>query len=280
VTSSQKRGPRPLREVVEVLERLWPSSGAEEWDAPGLVVGDGDQPISHIRLVVDAVPETVEEARGDGVDLIVAHHPLLLRPVHSVAEDKYKGRVISTLIRSGMSLLSAHTNADVVPTGTSAVLASRIGLQNGEVISPGTTPGHGIGQVGVLQKPVTLYDLASLLGSTLPHTASGIRVSGDPETLVSRVAVCAGAGDSLLGHPAVTGADVYVTSDLRHHPTSEVAAQRATTGGPALIDISHFAAEWLWCEAAAKQLQGMFPDLTVSVSDIVTDPWTFVVLPG
>jgi len=272
--------PLPLRSVLQRLEALWPVDGAEEWDAPGLVVGDLDVAVSHIRLVVDAVPNTVGEAAEAGANLVISHHPLLLKPVHSVAEDRYKGRVVSSLIRHNMALLTAHTNADVVPTGTSQVLANALGLKDRAAITPSHTPGHGLGQVGVLATPTTLYDLATKLGATLPHTASGIRVSGDANTPVTRVAVCAGAGDSLLSHPLVTSADVYITSDLRHHPASEVQAQRSGGEGPALIDISHFAAEWMWAESASKELQEIFPDVTVSVSDLVTDPWDFVVLPG
>jgi dinuclear metal center YbgI/SA1388 family protein len=270
----------PLRRVLERLEALWPLAGAEDWDAPGLVVGDLDTSVSHIRLVVDAVPDTVTEAADAGADLVISHHPLLLKPVHSVAEDRYKGRVVTTLIRHNMALFAAHTNADVVPTGTSQVLADALGLVDRDVIVPSATPGHGLGQVGLVQSPTTVYDLATTLGAILPHTASGIRVSGDANAPVTRVAVCAGAGDSLLSHPLVTSADVYVTSDLRHHPASEVQAQRANGHGPALIDISHFAAEWMWVESAGRELQQMFPDLTISVSDLVTDPWDFVVLPG
>jgi dinuclear metal center YbgI/SA1388 family protein len=272
--------PLPLRQVLERVEALWPVAGAEEWDAPGLVVGDVDASVSHIRLVVDAVPDTVAEAAEGGAELVISHHPLLLKPVHSVAEDKYKGRVVSSLIRHNMALLTAHTNADVVPTGTSQVLAGALGLIDREVIVPSATPGHGLGQVGVLTTPTTLYDLATTLGGILPHTASGIRVSGDANSPVTRVAVCAGAGDFLLSHPLVTTADVYITSDLRHHPASEVQAQRRGGDGPALIDISHFAAEWLWLECAGRELREIFPDLHISVSDLVTDPWDFVVLPG
>ena len=272
--------PLALTSVLDRLEQLWPEAGAEQWDAPGLVVGDLDAQVSHIRLVVDAVPDTVAEAADAGVDLVISHHPLLLKPVHSVAEDRYKGKVVSALIRHNMALLTAHTNADVVPTGTSQVLANALGLADREVIVPSATPGHGLGQVGVLNTPTTLYDLATSLGGILPQTASGIRVSGDANAPVTRIAVCAGAGDFLLSHPLVVSADVYITSDLRHHPASEVQAQRANGPGPALIDVSHFAAEWMWVESAGRQLQEIFPDLHISVSDMVTDPWDFVLLPG
>jgi dinuclear metal center YbgI/SA1388 family protein len=278
--TSASGSPLPLSVVVDRVEHLWPGSGAEEWDATGLVVGHADDPVSHIRLVVDVVPETVREAIEAGANLIIAHHPLLLKPVNSVAESHYKGRVLTALIRSHVGLITAHTNADVVPTGTSQVLADAIGLIDRQVIWPSEMPGHGIGQVGSLPAQTTLYALASKLGDILPQTAGGIRVSGNPDTPITTVAVCAGAGDSLLHHPAVTAADAYITSDLRHHPASEIQAQRVGGSAPALIDISHFAAEWLWLATAREQLAEVFPDLDVTVSDLVTDPWDFVIHPG
>jgi putative NIF3 family GTP cyclohydrolase 1 type 2 len=91
------------------------------------------------------------------------------------------------------------------------------------------------------------------------------------------VAVCGGAGDSLLGNPAVRGADAYITADLRHHPASE-AREQAAFGGPALLDVSHWASEWLWLETAAEQLRAALPGVTVEVSELRTDPWDFAIL--
>jgi len=173
-------------------------------------------------------------------------------------------------------LYCAHTNADVVPTGTSAVLADLLGLVDSTPITEGGQPGRGIGQVGDLQTPLSLYELAVRLGEILPHTAVGPVVAGDPDRLITRVALCAGAGDSLLGEPAVVGSDVYITSDLRHHPASEFLEQSSLGGGPALINISHFAAEWLWLEVAARELRSAL-GISVVVSDLNTDPWTFQV---
>lgn len=267
---------KTLREVVECVEGLWPLAGAEEWDAPGLVVGSPEQPVSSVHLMVDATLESVGEALANGADLIVAHHPLLLRGVTTVAESTYKGRVIAELIRAGAALYAAHTNADVVPTGTSVQLASLVGLVNHRPLTEGTSPEHGLGRVGTLPEPMSLYELAVKIGEILPQTAVGPVVAGDPEAVVSRVALCAGAGDSLLSHPDVVGSDVYITSDLRHHPASEAREQAFVMGGPALINISHFAAEWLWLEQAAKELEAA-TGLSVTVSDLNTDPWSFQV---
>ena len=271
---------RPLGEVIDQLDALWPPAGAEEWDAVGLVVGARSHEVTHIRLVVDVVRATVDEAIADGVDLIVAHHPLLLRGVTSVSEESYKGALVADLIRAGVGLYSAHTNADAVDVGTSEVLGRALGIGEMTPITPGLDEHSGIGRVGHLAQPMKLYDLATLLGRLVPQCASGIRVSGDPEQMVQRVALCTGAGDSLLGHPAVTSSDVYITGDLRHHPASDVQQQRLLSAGPALIDVAHFASEWFFLDQAKSELEQRLPGVTVSVSEVVTDPWDFVIHPS
>jgi putative NIF3 family GTP cyclohydrolase 1 type 2 len=132
--------------------------------------------------------------------------------------------------------------------------------------------------VGTLGAPTTLGRLARQLGELLPPTASGIRVSGDFDAQVSTIALCGGAGDSLLNEPLVLGADVYITSDLRHHPASEARENARVGGGPALIDVSHWASEWLWLDTAAQEIRSALPDVRVTVSELRTDPWDFAVV--
>ncbi|MFC5931051.1 Nif3-like dinuclear metal center hexameric protein [Cryobacterium melibiosiphilum] len=266
-----------LNDVTRVAHDLWPLSGASGWDAPGLVTGRSTDPISAIHLAVDAVSDTVDEAIAVGADLMLVHHPLLLRGVVTVAEDTYKGALLARLIRSGCALLAAHTNADVVVDGVSDVFATRLGVLDPQPIEAGTDPGTGIGRVGRLAEPTTLGVLARRLAVLLPATASGVRVAGDYGDAITTVALCGGAGDSLLRHPAVLAADVYITSDLRHHPASEAREQAGVAGGPALVDVSHWASEWLWLDTAAAQLRAALPGVTVTVSEIRTDPWDFVV---
>ncbi|RUR00789.1 Nif3-like dinuclear metal center hexameric protein [Labedella endophytica] len=266
-----------LKEVLQTVERLWPAAGASSWDETGLVCGHPDDEIARVGFVVDVVGDTVDEAVDARTDLLIAHHPLLLRGVTALAGDTVKGSLVTRLIRARCALVSAHTNADVVAAGTSGVLASLLGLEDVRPLDPDATGEAGIGRIGRLPAPTTLGALAAALSHILPATAGGIRASGHYDAPVSTIALCAGAGDSLLEHPAVVGADVYITSDLRHHPTSD-ARERALLGlGPALLDTSHWASEWLWLEAGARQLRAELPDLDVRVSDLRTDPWDFVV---
>jgi dinuclear metal center YbgI/SA1388 family protein len=270
--------PSTVAEINAIAETLWPMSGTESWDAPGLLSGDPAASVSHIHLAVDAVLETVAEAVDAGADLLLVHHPLLLRGVTTVAETTYKGAALAALIRGGCALIAAHTNADVVENGTSGVFAERLGLTGISPIVPGSTPAEGLGRVGDRPEPTTLGRLARELAALLPATAGGIKVSGSFDAPVSRIALCGGAGDSLLGATAVQGADVYITSDLRHHPASEFREGAKLNEGPALIDVSHGASVWLWLDRAAEQLRGRLPGVTVTVSDLRTDPWDFVVV--
>jgi dinuclear metal center YbgI/SA1388 family protein len=267
-----------VADVTAAVERLWPVAGIEAWDAVGLIAGDPADDVSSIHLAVDAVIDTVDEAIELGASLLLVHHPLLLRGVTTVAADRYKGAVLTRLIRANCALLAAHTNADVVETGTSAILADALGLTDQRpIVASATIPSRGIGRVGELPEPITLGLLARRLGELLPATATGVRVAGEFDREISTVAVCAGAGDAYLADPAVLAADVYLTSDLRHHPASEASENARIAGGPALIDVSHWASEWLWLDTAAAELRAALPGITVTVSDLRTDPWDFVV---
>jgi len=274
--------PTTLADADAAISALWPPAGAESWDAVGLIAGDPASEVRAIHLAVDAVPETVDETLELGAQLLLTHHPLLLRGVTSVAEDRYKGVVLGRLIRGGSALIAAHTNADVVARGTSAVLAERLGLLETRPLEPSADAGAasdvGLGRVGRLPAATTLGKLARVMADILPATAQGVRVAGEYDQPVTTVALCAGAGDSLLANPEVVAADVYLTSDLRHHPASE-ARERARLGrGPALIDVSHWASEWLWLDVAAEQLRSALPGVVVTVSELRTDPWDFAIV--
>lgn len=270
-----------VESVSAAVEKLWPLRGAESWDSPGLVVGDPRARVRHIHLAVDAVLDTAAEATEMGADLLLVHHPLLFRGAKSVSEDTTKGAVIARLIRGGVALLAAHTNADVVETGTSRVLAHQLGLVDQRPLEPSAADASGatgLGIIGRAEHPLTLMALARLLTDILPPTAGGVRVAGDHERVVETISLCGGAGDSLLDNPLVLDSDVYITSDLRHHPASDARELMLLGRGPALIDIAHWASEWLWLDTAAAQLRQLLPDVEVTLSDLRTDPWDFAVV--
>jgi dinuclear metal center YbgI/SA1388 family protein len=272
VTDSAREVPT-VADVVGGLDRRYPRDWAEEWDRVGLVLGEFDGDVERVLCVVDCVPETVDEALNVGADLIVAHHPLLLKPVSSIAPDTYKGRIIHRLIRAGVALYAAHTNADIANPGVSDALAARLGLTGLRPLvaahGAGAGGGRGIGRIGELADPMSLGDFTAFTASRLPATAAGVRAAGDPKTVIRTVAVCGGAGDSFLADAVAAGVDAYLCADLRHHPASEHLA----AGGPALLDVAHWASERPWLDEVAGWLREEFA-IDALVSDLDTDPWT------
>jgi dinuclear metal center YbgI/SA1388 family protein len=130
---------------------------------------------------------------------------------------------------------------------------------------------RGTGRIGTVEA-TTLEEFATTVAASLPATAHGVRVAGSPSRAVRRVAVCGGAGDFLLDRVAGEDVDVYLTSDLRHHPAAEFAEK----GGPALVDVAHWAAEWTWLPVVQARLaEAMGATVESRVSTIATDPWTF-----
>lgn len=272
-----------LRHVLTALEEMYPVDTAQSWDRVGLVTGDPEQLVRRIHAAVDPTLEVIEEAREAGADLLVTHHPLLLRGVHSVATTSAKGAAVTSLVVGDVALYVAHTNADVAEPGVNTALAAACGLTATEPLT--LEEGRAMGRVGDLPAEVSLAQFARSLAAALPPAPAGIRVSGPADGRVRRVALLGGAGDGLVDAAAAAGADVYVTSDLRHHPALEAREDATTRGGtPFLVDAGHWASESLWLGEMLTRLGeslaaagGDVVGLETHVSTICTDPWSFTV---
>ncbi|UWE08690.1 Nif3-like dinuclear metal center hexameric protein [Actinacidiphila bryophytorum] len=271
-----------LSDVIAALDALWPPALAESWDAVGLVCGDPAADVTRVVFAVDPVQEVVDEAVEAGADLLVTHHPLYLRGTTTVAPvgpAGFKGWVVHDLIRAGVALYVAHTNADRADPGVSDALAAAVGLRvTGPLVPDPADPEgrRGLGRIGVLDEALSLAEFAEQAARGLPATATGLRIAGDPAAPIRTVAVCGGSGDSLFAQVRDAGVDAYLTADLRHHPASE--ARQAAGGTPALLDAAHWATEWPWCPQAAREVDALAERngwaLSTQVSYTVTDPWT------
>jgi dinuclear metal center YbgI/SA1388 family protein len=269
----EERAVTRVRDVIDVVRRAYPESAAADWDTGiGLTCGDPDAMLDTVLLAVDADRATVSEAIATGAGLLLTHHPLLFRPVQSVAADTAKGALLHAMITGRVAHFAAHTNADVAVDGVNDALADTLGLVDARPLVPlDGSADVGSGRVGELRVGLSLLAFAHLVADRLPATVAGVRAAGDPERVLRTVAVCGGAGDSYLADAAAAGADVYLTSDLRHHIVAEFVAE---AGHPAVVDVAHWAGEWPWLARAAALVRTEFPDLNVTVSTLRTDPWT------
>jgi len=260
-----------LAEIIEVIERRYDPATAADWDRVGLVVGDPSARIKRVLFAVDPVMVTIDQAIAIRADLLITHHPLFLRPVHGVAASTWKGALAHRLIKSDGALYTVHTNADIAAPGVSDALANALGI-----VTTGCLTESGLGRIGRIPEPMKLRDFAAKIRASIPIGAAGIRVAGDPERLIETVALCGGAGDDLFDEVRTSGVDVYLTSDLRHHPVTEA----RESGAPVLIDAGHFATEWPWLAQAAQllisDLAAIGASVEVEVSNINTDAWSNV----
>ena len=268
--------------VIAALEAAYPLRWAEPWDRVGLVLGERGAPVRRVLLAVDPTLAVAREAVARGAELLITHHPLLLRGASFLPADDGKGAVVTHLLRAGTALWCGHTNVDRSTRGTVGAWTTLLDLREPRPLVPGEMPEEaahgsdrfGLGAIGTLAAPTTVGELAALVAERTPATARGILHTGDPGREVRTVAVCPGAGDSFLEAATAAGADVYITSDLRHHPALEhleSAADRSAV--PALLDVPHAASEALWLPLAQELLESAVPGLDVLLSEHTTDPW-------
>lgn len=287
---SDQEKPR-LAEVVKVLETLYPLRYAEDWDHPGLIVGDLNDTVGKIVFAADPTMAVVDKAIAMGADLLVCHHPLFFRAVHEVSGLGVHGAIAGKLYRAHCGLWVGHTNADVAYRGVAQAAADAFGLTDQAPLVPaGEENGHaiGLGRVGTLAEPMTLRAFAQRVAEQVPKTKYGIQVAGDLDAEVRKIAVLPGSGDSDFDEVRASGADVYVTSDLRHHPATDALQQawyeaslNGATMKPALINTPHSAIESMWFRYALDDIAGGVEHATgfhpgTERVGIVTDPWQLV----
>lgn len=125
-----------VRDILGWIEAAYPSTLAEDWDSVGLDVGDPGAAVTSVAFAVDPTDAVVAEAADRGAQLLITHHPLLLRGIKAVRADQPKGRVVMAMLASGMAHIAAHTNADHGSDGVSDALAGALGLQDVRPLAP------------------------------------------------------------------------------------------------------------------------------------------------
>ena len=250
-----------VREVEEALYALAPRGLAQSWDNVGLLVGDPDREVTAVLVALDVTQAVAEEAVREGCGLIVAHHPLMncaWSPVQSVRTDLPQGKLITTLIQSGISAICMHTNLDSARGGVNDALAAALGLR--EV---GPLGEDGIGRTGVLEREMPLAEFAAYVKERLG--AGGVRYA-DGGKPVRRVAVGGGACGEYAALAASLGCDTFVTADLKYHDF-----QNAPHMGLNLLDAGHFPTENVVCPVLETYLADRFPGLSVLRSAVHRD---------
>ena len=226
-----------IKEITDAIERFAPLALQEEYDNAGLVVGDPEREVGRALLAVDVTEEVLAEAEQEGCDLVVTHHPIVFHPLKRLNEADYVQRCVARAVRRDIALYACHTNLDSAPGGMSWRLAEMLGVGNLRVLQPSETgDGAGFGVVGELPEAIDTVEFMRIIQRRLE--VSVIRYSDIATSGVRRVAVCTGAGASLIGEARRAGADIYITADMKYNDF--MAPDKALT----VADIGHFESEY------------------------------------
>ena len=364
-----------VSDIMAIMEVIAPSNLAESWDNIGLQVGDGRWNVERIRIALDPLPDVIEQAARDNIDLLITHHPLLFRPLRSLNLSTPLGKIIRSVLEKKIAVFSAHTNLDSVKGGINDFLCERLGLLNIKVLQesktgdkcklvifvprhyqrevltslfnsgagkignyeccsfrgigtgtfmpfkeakpfwgeigelneveetrieaivelkdlpsvlesvkkchPYETPAYdvyplitpeltGLGRVGDLEVPMVLKDFSGYVKNVLnlPY----LKVSGESDLKVEKVAVCSGSGSGLIKSFFASKAQCYISGDLHYHDARD--SQALNRG---LLDIGHFASEHIMVQMLVERLMLKMKekniDVLVDACSIEKDPF-------
>ncbi len=267
-----------VAEVGRWLGELAPPALAESWDRVGLQLGDPRQEVAAIWVALTVTTDVVAQvAGGPAPALLVAHHPLIFRPLNALRVDEADGALLRHLLLLQASVWVVHTNLDKAPGGLNQWLAQALGLRELQPLvpaaAPGVAAGAGLGCLGSLYPPQPLEALATQVAQCL---RTPVRLAGNSSEPIRQVAVVGGAGMETWPAALAAGAQVLVTGDVKFH---DVLA--ATAAGLAVIDAGHFPTERLavshlaaWLRVrCAERLGSLAPPIFEAKE---TDPWRWV----
>lgn len=250
-----------VKQVYDLIQSKAPFELQLHFDNAGFLVGRSESMVNRVMVTLDITESVIEEAILCGVQLIVAHHPVIWGGAKSVTDRDPTGRKLLLMAEHGIAAICAHTNLDAVEGGVNDALALKLGLTDiGQLHQDGVDDSgrpYGIGRVGfVPEQP--LYDFAlsvkSLLGS------NGVRLvdGGKP---VHTVAVGGGSCGNMLSDAVAQGCDTFITSDVKYDVFLDAKAL-----GINLIDAGHYPTENVICPQLQNWIQEAFPELDVMIS--------------
>ena len=234
----------------DLIDGFAPFATAEDFDNVGLLVGRADQEVRTALVALDVTPGVIEEAKRQGAQLIVTHHPLLFSPRRDLREEDREGALLAALIRAGLSLIAAHTNFDKATGGVNDALLAAAGLPaspDGPDRSEGAVA--GLTRTVDLPEPMPLRELARQVEARLGDAVRCFTAPGEHKP-VRRLTVCAGGGGEYWQDALDTGADCFLTGECKLHHALE-----AVQHGLRVLEAGHAATERPGAAALCEALQ-------------------------
>jgi dinuclear metal center YbgI/SA1388 family protein len=255
-----------VAQLLATIDRLAPFVLAEEWDNVGLIVGRHNRPVRRVLVALELREDVLQEAHERTCDTVVVHHPPIFPSVTALTDDGVSELVLSAA-EQRVTVVAAHTNLDSAAGGLNDHMAAMLGVtQTRPLRAIGDDPQAGMGRIGAV--PTTsLERLVQHVAEVMERPP--VTYAGDPGVHISRVALCTGSGASLIDDARGAEADVFITSDLKHHD-----ADRAR--GMPLIGAPHARVERLamqrWFRASFER--ALSPEgVEAMYAEADTDPW-------
>ena len=258
-----------VRDITSLIEAFAPLSLQESYDNSGLIVGRADDEVHNILLAVDVTEEVIAEAVSEGCDMIITHHPIIFHALKRFNSASQTERCVEEAIRRGIVLYAAHTNLDSTPQGMSWRVGEMLGLEQMEVLQPTSAEGAGFGVVGQLPSAVPAEEFMREVMERFGVKA--LRHSDTVKEKVQRVAICTGSGGSLIDEARRSGADIYLTADLRYNDFMR------HENAIILADMGHFESEYCAIQILFDILSKKIPIFAVRKSVRSRNPINYTI---
>lgn len=256
-----------VSEIYTYIDSYAPFSTQEKWDNSGLLTGSMNKKVSKVLVTLDITNEVADEAAEIGAELIIAHHPVIFKPLYSLSENEPSCKIL----KSGISAICVHTPYDVAEGGMSDILMNLVGFEKSEGILEITgqrNKSYGFGTIGVASQEYQADELAKKLKNILGCTVVRYTDGGKP---IKKAAFCTGSGGNLIEAALNQGADAYITSEVKHDQWL-LAKQR----GISVFDCGHFHTENIGMIRLCKMLAADFSNIEFVMSEVNKDPVKYV----
>lgn len=254
-----------LKEICDHLEQFAPLNLQESYDNAGLILGDEDQEIISILLTLDSLESIVDEAIEKNCQLILAHHPIIFGGLKQIRNSHYVEKTVRKAIKNDIAIYAAHTNLDNIRKGVNKKISDKLELKNPQILKPKSLDAEiGSGMIAELGNEMNEGEFMRYVIDKME--LHGLRHTNSLNKAIKKVALCGGAGSFLIRDAIASGADAFISSDIKYHEFFEANNQIL------ILDIGHYESERFTSEIFHKVISEKFPNIALQFSEVDTNP--------
>ena len=254
-----------VKEIVDYLLAKYPLELASSFDLGkvGLQFGSMSKEVKKVMIALDGTSAVVDEAIEENCDLLLCHHPFLFSPIINMDYNSPLGKKMLKVFKNELNIFAMHTNFDCAINGMNDHLANLLGLKNVYSI-PEIPTSESYMRIGEIDK-CSLAEFAYFVKETFNE--EGIRVVGDLEKQIKKVAILGGSGGSYAVAAKKLGCDCIITGEVKQNNAID-----AIEYNMGIIEVSH-SVEALFKEHIKNILSEEFEDIEFILSKKDVNPF-------